>query len=135
MSASTDWIATREPTAGADVARVRIPSGEAAGPLGFVGAAGAALATCAGTETDVVVGSCPLSADAREPHRIAFYAHELATQFHSHWNKGKDSPHLRFVNGKERILSEARLALVTAIAIVLASALSILGVSAPEEMR
>src|ERR1700735_30630 len=48
------------------------------------------------------------AADAREPHRIAFYAHELATQFHSHWNKGKDSPHLRFVNGKERILSEAR---------------------------
>ena len=75
------------------------------------------------------------AADAREPHRIAFYAHELATQFHSHWNKGKDSPHLRFVNRKERILSEARLALVTAIAIVLASALSILGVSAPEEMR
>jgi len=75
------------------------------------------------------------AADAREPHRIAFYAHELATQFHSHWNKGKDAPHLRFVNGKERILSEARLALVTAIAIVLASALSILGVSAPEEMR
>src|ERR1700729_968397 len=58
------------------------------------------------------------AADAREPPRIAFYAHELATQFHSHWNKGKDSPHLRFVNGKERILSEARLALVTAIAIV-----------------
>src|SRR5271169_1945101 len=75
------------------------------------------------------------AADAREPHRLAFYAHELATQFHSHWNKGKDSRHLRFVNGKERILSEARLALVTAFAMVLASALSILGVSAPEEMR
>jgi arginyl-tRNA synthetase len=75
------------------------------------------------------------AAEAREPHRMAFYIHELATQFHSHWNKGKDSPHLRFVKGKERKLSEARLALVTAIAMVLASALSILGVSAPEEMR
>src|ERR1700709_666958 len=38
------------------------------------------------------------AADAREPHRIAFFAHEMATQFHSHWNKGKDHSHLRFVN-------------------------------------
>jgi arginyl-tRNA synthetase len=75
------------------------------------------------------------AAEAREPHRIAFYVHESATLFHSHWNKGKDSPHLRFVNGNERRLTEARLALVTAIALVLASALSILGVGAPEEMR
>jgi arginyl-tRNA synthetase len=75
------------------------------------------------------------AAEAREPHRVAFYVHELATQFQSHWNKGKDSPHLKFVNGNERRLTEARLALVTGIALVLASALSILGVSAPEEMR
>jgi arginyl-tRNA synthetase len=75
------------------------------------------------------------AAEAREPHRIAFYAHELATQFHSHYNKGKESPHLRFVNEMERKLTEARIALVTVIAFVLTSALSILGVSAPEEMR
>ena len=75
------------------------------------------------------------AAEAREPHRVAFYAHELATVFHSHWNRGKDRPDLRFVNEKSRSLTEARLAIVTAIAIVLSSALAILGVGAPEEMR
>jgi len=59
----------------------------------------------------------------------------LATQFHAHWNRGKDSPHLKFVNEKSRSLTEARLALATALALVLRSSLSTLGVSAPEEMR
>src|SRR6202167_5832518 len=75
------------------------------------------------------------AADAHEPHRIAFFAHDLATRFHAHWNRGKDAPRLRFVNENERNLSYARLALVAAVSHVLASALSILGVSAPEEMR
>jgi arginyl-tRNA synthetase len=75
------------------------------------------------------------AAEAREPHRVAFFAHELATLFHAHWNKGKDSPHLRFVNETSGKLTEARMALVTASALVLRSALSLLGVSAPEEMR
>src|SRR5271168_3857239 len=75
------------------------------------------------------------AAEAHEPHRIAFFAHDLATRFHAHWNRGKDAPRLRFVNEKERNLSYVRLALVAAVSLVLASALSILGVSAPEEMR
>jgi arginyl-tRNA synthetase len=75
------------------------------------------------------------AAEAHEPHRIAFFAHDLATRFHAHWNRGKDAARLRFVNEKERNLSYARLALVAAVSLVLASALSILGVSAPEEMR
>ena len=75
------------------------------------------------------------AAEAHEPHRIAFYAHDLATLFHSHWNRGKDSPHLRFVNEGNASLTNARIGLVTATAFVLASALTILGVSAPEEMR
>ena len=75
------------------------------------------------------------SAEAREPHRIAFYAHELATRLHAHWNRGKDFRDLRFVNEDNRNLTYARLTLVTAVGLVLASALSILGVSAPEEMR
>jgi arginyl-tRNA synthetase len=74
-------------------------------------------------------------ADAREPHRIAFFAHELATQFHSYWTRGKDQPHLRFVNEKERKVTEARLALAAGVGRVLRSALGILGVGAPEEMR
>jgi len=75
------------------------------------------------------------AAETHEPHRIAFFAHELATRFHAHWNRGKDVRELRFVNENERNLSYARLALVAAVSLVLASALSILGVSAPEEMR
>ncbi|RBP00964.1 arginyl-tRNA synthetase [Roseiarcus fermentans] len=75
------------------------------------------------------------AAEAHEPHRIAFYAHDLATRFHAHWNRGKDFKDLRFVNEKDRNLSYARLGLVAAVGLVLASALSILGVSAPEEMR
>jgi arginyl-tRNA synthetase len=75
------------------------------------------------------------AAEAHEPHRIAFFAHDLATRFHAHWNRGKDMPVLRFVNENERSLSYSRLALVAGVSLVLASALSILGVSAPEEMR
>jgi arginyl-tRNA synthetase len=75
------------------------------------------------------------AAEAHEPHRVAFFAHELATRFHAHWNRGKDWRDLRFVNENNRKLSYARLCLVAAVGLVLASALSILGVSAPEEMR
>jgi arginyl-tRNA synthetase len=75
------------------------------------------------------------AAAAREPHRIAFYAHDLATSFHAHWNRGKDLPHLRFVNEVNRDLTIARMALATSVTRILASALAILGVAAPEEMR
>ena len=75
------------------------------------------------------------AAETHEPHRIAFFAHELATRFHAHWNRGKDTHDLRFVNENNRKLSYSRLSLVAAVGLVLASALSILGVSAPEEMR
>ncbi|HUI21099.1 MAG TPA: arginine--tRNA ligase [Methylocella sp.] len=72
---------------------------------------------------------------SHEPHRIAFYLHELAASLHAHWTHGKDRPQLRFLNEERTDLTVARLALVTAVATVLASGLGILGVSAPEEMR
>jgi arginyl-tRNA synthetase len=75
------------------------------------------------------------AAFAHEPHRVAFYLHELAALFHSHWNRGKDQPQLRFVNEEGRDLSSARLALVSSLTSVLASGLNVLGVNAPEEMR
>ena len=75
------------------------------------------------------------AAEANEPHRIAFFAYDLSSQFQSHWNRGNDEHHLRFVNENSRSVTQARLALVTGTALVLGSALSILGVSAPEEMR
>lgn len=72
---------------------------------------------------------------AHEPHRLAFYLHDLASAFHSHWTRGKDYPQLRFVNPESRELTCARLALVSAIGGVIAAGLRILGVSAPLEMR
>jgi arginyl-tRNA synthetase len=75
------------------------------------------------------------AAAAHEPHRLAFYLHELASFFHSHWNRGKDQPQLRFVNQDSRDLTCARLALVTGLIAILASGLSVLGVNAPKEMR
>jgi arginyl-tRNA synthetase len=75
------------------------------------------------------------AASAHEPHRVAFYLHDLASAFHSHWNRGKDEHGLRFINETNAKLTIARLAMVRAVMAVLASGLSILGVSAPEEMR
>ncbi len=76
-----------------------------------------------------------LAAQAHEPHRIAYYLFELASEFHAHWNRGKDAPHLRFIIQNDPEMTLARLALVQGVLIVLASGLSLLGVSAPDEMR
>ncbi|HEY8564640.1 MAG TPA: arginine--tRNA ligase [Beijerinckiaceae bacterium] len=75
------------------------------------------------------------AAASHEPHRVAFYLYDLASSFHSLWNKGKDLPHLRFVNQADGNSTTARLALVHALKGVLASGLAILGVTAPDEMR
>ena len=74
------------------------------------------------------------AAIAHEPHRVAFYVHELAAAFHSFWAKGKDDHSLRFVNADDPKLTLARLALVDAVRQVLVNGLAILGVSAPEEL-
>ncbi len=75
------------------------------------------------------------AAAAHEPHRIAFYLYELASEFHAQWSLGKDSPHLRFIIQNDPRLTMARLALIQGVATVLASGLSLLGVGAPDEMR
>jgi len=75
------------------------------------------------------------AASAHEPHRVAFYLHELASSLHSHWTRGKDQPQLRFLNEEQPDLTLARLALVRTLASVLASGLGLLGVNAPDEMR
>jgi arginyl-tRNA synthetase len=72
---------------------------------------------------------------AHEPHRIAFYLYELASDFHAQWNRGMDSPHLRFIIQNDPLITLARLALVQGVVTVLASGLAMLGVDAPEEMR
>ena len=75
------------------------------------------------------------AAAAHEPHRVAFYLYELASELHSHWNRGKDAPHLRFIIQHDPQITLARLALVQGVVTVLASGLGLLGVEAPEEMR
>ena len=72
---------------------------------------------------------------AHEPHRVAFYLYELASEFHAHWTRGKDLPHLRFIIQNDPDTTVARLALVQGIVTVLASGLALLGVEAPDEMR
>ena len=75
------------------------------------------------------------AAVAHEPHRVAFYLYELASEFHAQWTRGKDLPHLRFIIQNDPELTAARLALVQGVVTVLASGLSVLGVEAPSEMR
>ena len=75
------------------------------------------------------------AAAAHEPHRIAFYLYDLASEFHAQWTRGKDLPHLRFIIQDDPQLTLARLALVQGVVTVLASGLNLLGVKAPEEMR
>jgi arginyl-tRNA synthetase len=75
------------------------------------------------------------AASAHEPHRVAFYLYDLASEFHVQYNKGKDAPHLRFIIQNDPQMTMVRLALVQGIVTVLASGLDLLGVGAPEEMR
>ena len=72
---------------------------------------------------------------AHEPHRIAFYLYDLASEFHALYTKGNDLPHLRFIIQNDPTMTVARLALVEGVVTVLASGLRLLGVDAPDEMR
>jgi arginyl-tRNA synthetase len=75
------------------------------------------------------------AAAAHEPHRMAFYLFDLASEFHAQWTRGNDAPHLRFIIQDESQITRARLALVQGVVTVLASGLALLGVGAPREMR
>jgi arginyl-tRNA synthetase len=74
------------------------------------------------------------AAEAHEPHRIAFFLQEVAAQFHLLWTKGKDEATLRFLVAADPDLTCARLALVRAVALVIASGLAVFGVEPVEEM-
>ncbi len=71
----------------------------------------------------------------REPHRVPFYLYDLASLFHAQHTRGRDSPHLRFIQQDDLELTMARQALVLAVKLVISSGLSVLGVQAPDEMR
>jgi arginyl-tRNA synthetase len=75
------------------------------------------------------------AAVAHEPHRIAFYLYDLASEFHALWTRGRDLPYLRFIMTNDAEITRARLAMVQGVVSVLASGLAVLGVQAPTEMR
>jgi arginyl-tRNA synthetase len=75
------------------------------------------------------------AAVAHEPHRIAFYLYDLASEFHALWTRGRDLPYLRFIITNDAEITRARLAMVQGVVSVLASGLAVLGVHAPTEMR
>lgn len=108
-------------------------------PAGFAGAALARLDDEGELTLLRRIASWPRlveqAATAREPHRVSFFLHDLASEFHAQWNRGKDLPHLRFIIENDRDLTSARLALVHGVATVLASGLKVLGVEAVDEMK
>ncbi len=75
------------------------------------------------------------AAQAREPHRIAFFLYDLASDFHMLWNRGRDDAALRFLIEDRPAETAARVALVAAVATVLRSGMQVLGVTPVEEMR
>ncbi len=74
------------------------------------------------------------AAETHEPHRIAYYLNDVASAFHSLWNKGREASELRFLQVDDVAGSVARVALVRAMAMVIASGLMVLGVTPVEEM-
>ena len=75
------------------------------------------------------------AAEAREPHRIAFFLYDLAGDFHILWNRGREDSTFRFLNPDRPAETCARVALVAATAAVIRAGLNILGVTPVEEMR
>ena len=75
------------------------------------------------------------AAEAREPHRIAFFLYDLASDFHTLWNRRQDGAILRFIQPEKPVETGARLALVAAVATVIRSGLGVMGVTPVEEMR
>jgi arginyl-tRNA synthetase len=76
-----------------------------------------------------------IAARSNEPHRIAFYLYDLASEFHSLWNKGNEQPELRFLQEDNLDTSQAKIALIRATAVVISNGLGILGVQPAQEMR
>ncbi|WP_204114051.1 arginine--tRNA ligase [Shimia biformata] len=76
-----------------------------------------------------------IAARTNEPHRVAFYLYDLASDLHSLWNRGNDQPGLRFLQEGDPATSQAKIALARSVAVVISAGLGILGVNPAEEMR
>ena len=76
-----------------------------------------------------------IAARTNEPHRVAFYLYELASDFHALWNKGNDETSVRFIQEGDVATSQSKIALARAVSVVISAGLAILGVKPAEEMR
>ena len=76
-----------------------------------------------------------IAARGQEPHRIAFYLYELASDLHALWNRGNDDTSLRFVQEGDAATTQAKIALARAAGVVISAGLAILGVTPAQEMR
>ncbi|MBE1284614.1 MAG: arginine--tRNA ligase [Rhodobacteraceae bacterium] len=76
-----------------------------------------------------------IAARTNEPHRVAFYLYELASELHGLYHLGKDKPELRFVDEGNTAATQAKMALARAVSVVISAGLGILGVTPAEEMR
>ncbi len=76
-----------------------------------------------------------IAAKGHEPHRVAFYLYDLASEFHALWNRGNDEPSLRFLQEGDSLATQAKIALIRSTQLVIAAGLGILGVTPVEEMR
>mgnify|MGYP001800367266 FL=1 len=76
-----------------------------------------------------------IAARAHEPHRVAFYLYDLASELHALWNRGNDTPELRFLQHGDRATSQANIAQARAVGVVISAGLGILGVTPVNEMR
>ena len=76
-----------------------------------------------------------IAARANEPHRVAFFLYELASDFHTLWNRGNEDTSLRFLQEGDAATSQAKIALARSVAVVISAGLGILGVEPAEEMR
>jgi len=110
-STSTEWVDVTNPATGKVIAKAPLSSAAE------------------------VAAAVEAAAAAHEPHRIAFYLYDLASEFHALWTKGRDLPYLRFIINNDAEMTKARLAMVQGVVTVLASGLGVLGVGAPNEMR
>ena len=76
-----------------------------------------------------------IAARSNEPHRIAFYLYDLASDLHTLWNKGNDDASLRFIQEGNHATSQAKIALIRVTAVVISSGLGILGITPAQELR
>ena len=74
-----------------------------------------------------------ISSTKLEPHRIPVYLYELASEFHSYWNLGKQKPEKRFINEQKEVPLD-KLVFLKVISNVIKSGMDIVGVDTPSKM-